>query len=394
MSCGCFICQAISTLTIHRLERKLNFPRNLAVGDKSFAQKATILTEDYEELCIAQYQSHFAQRRSGSLPTTDETIYIQDQAQAALQQAGQSSQDIRTRVSNNKLLDEIEYHSNKEPDSGTSDAVLVIPCSGATTEIIECIHGGEERNKFLQTFILVHGKPDKRVVTPIPPSYHHGTRADSADQLTACSVESESQKQKGRKGWLQSLYLVHPECRKATDKPSEDKSFPQASGQDLLLPVMLTEYKKKDTSTIGKAMNQMKTYLVSALRFLDALSITEQPVFGLIVNGRLGAVTMAWQKNEVRPLLFRLLPKAHEKIRKFTLWSVMYGTTISPTPCRHSNSCLCCFAWPGMGWSFTRVLSRRRAKPITKASSFHGGLNQRRLKMVSCAMERRNFATG
>ncbi|KAG2358641.1 hypothetical protein BDR07DRAFT_1294366 [Suillus spraguei] len=46
-------------------------------------------------------------------------------------------------------------------------------------------------------------------------------------------------------------------------------------------------------------MNQTKTYLVSAVTFLSEVGITDQPVFGLVVNGTLGAVTMAWMTNRV-----------------------------------------------------------------------------------------------
>ncbi|KAG2125821.1 uncharacterized protein EDB93DRAFT_1097582 [Suillus bovinus] len=46
-------------------------------------------------------------------------------------------------------------------------------------------------------------------------------------------------------------------------------------------------------------MNQTKTYLVSAVTFLSEFSITDQPVFGLVVNGALGAITMAWKTNNV-----------------------------------------------------------------------------------------------
>ncbi|KAG2351287.1 hypothetical protein BDR07DRAFT_1247983, partial [Suillus spraguei] len=40
-------------------------------------------------------------------------------------------------------------------------------------------------------------------------------------------------------------------------------------------------------------------YLVSAVTFLSEVGITDQPVFGLVVNGTLGAVTMAWMANKV-----------------------------------------------------------------------------------------------
>lgn len=50
--------------------------------------------------------------------------------------------------------------------------------------------------------------------------------------------------------------------------------------QDLLPPVPLAQYKKRDHSTISTAMNQTRTYLVSAVIILSELGITDQPVFG------------------------------------------------------------------------------------------------------------------
>ncbi|KAG2353151.1 hypothetical protein BDR07DRAFT_1310575 [Suillus spraguei] len=42
----------------------------------------------------------------------------------------------------------------------------------------------------------------------------------------------------------------------------------------------------------------MKTSLVSSVTFLSKLGIVDKPVFGLIVNVTLGAVTMAWMTNK------------------------------------------------------------------------------------------------
>jgi hypothetical protein len=171
--------------------------------------------------------------------------------------------------------------------------------------MLECTKGGKAaQDKFLKSFILVHGKPDKQDATPlIKERYPHSARSDPASQLRppTTSHTSERQQKKVQRAMLQNVYLVHPDRTQETNGPSEEIPLPEAGGQDLLLPVLLSEYKKKDESTITKAMNQMRTYLISALQFLDALGIPEQPVFGLVVNGSLGAVTMAWQRNGVHP---------------------------------------------------------------------------------------------
>ncbi|KAG1890603.1 uncharacterized protein F5891DRAFT_964625, partial [Suillus fuscotomentosus] len=38
-------------------------------------------------------------------------------------------------------------------------------------------------------------------------------------------------------------------------------------------------------------------YLLSAVTFLSELGITDQPVFGLIADDALGAITMVWKTN-------------------------------------------------------------------------------------------------
>ncbi|KAF9236662.1 hypothetical protein BU15DRAFT_49781 [Melanogaster broomeanus] len=79
--------------------------------------------------------------------------------------------------------------------------------------------------------------------------------------------------------------------------PSEDET-PGAFNQDLLLPLLVAEYKRKDDANVFKAMNQCRVYLVSALSFLKALGVDDQPVFGLVVSGARGALVMAWQDDE------------------------------------------------------------------------------------------------
>jgi hypothetical protein len=94
--------------------------------------------------------------------------------------------------------------------------------------------------------------------------------------------------------------LCDPDGKPATRWQEKD-TMPSknASTDDLLLPVLLAEYKKRDATAISTAMDQMRMYQVSAVTFLSILGITDQPIFGLVVNGTLGAITMAWKTNDV-----------------------------------------------------------------------------------------------
>jgi len=275
----------------------LNFARNLAVDDASFAENAVDLTRAYETFCIDQLYS---------LPATEQDLAIDQQAAAARDQAIQFSDDIRRRFREKTLVEGIVKHSRVEPVKGICDAILVIPCSGATTEILQHNPGSTERDNFLETFMLIRGtNSDKAYTTVAKGETSHKIeelvdRSRKPPSTRAPPSHASKSKQKATsQQLLQNVFLVHPDDTQAASGCLEQVCLPQPSRKDLLLPVLVSEYKKRDELTIAKAMNQMRTYLVSSLRFLAALGLTEEPVFGLIVNGTRGAVTMAWQKNEV-----------------------------------------------------------------------------------------------
>jgi hypothetical protein len=162
--------------------------------------------------------------------------------------------------------------------------------------------GRKAQVDFLNTFILIDSKP------------HEQTPGDSQPHAPSSRV-LDCQQKKEPKALLQNMDIVHPHRSQVTNMPNSSEEDADASERDLLLPVLLSQYKKKD-DTIEKSMNRMRISLVSALRFLAALSITEQPVFGLVVNGRLGAVIMAWQKSEACTLSVHTVSESSQGIQK------------------------------------------------------------------------------
>ncbi|KAG2361293.1 hypothetical protein BDR07DRAFT_1359144 [Suillus spraguei] len=282
------------------LERQLNLACNLAVDDASFASRANKATREYQNLCLEQEQCS---------PLTRETSGSWEQAAAARDQANQSSDDIKRRLSMGKFAEVIADHSSKEPVTGKCDAILVIPCSGVATAMLQRISSIEEKDKFLKFFMLVQGpKPDKldtsmgetphQIETPV--GHRRNTISGTSLQVPSSSRVPESGKPDRKQ--LHNPFLHHPDRNQVTQTQeailSKDAPCDEPSQQNLLLPVLLAEYKKKDESAISTSMNQMKTYLVSAVTFLSKLGIVDKPVFGLIVNGTLGAVTMAWMTNK------------------------------------------------------------------------------------------------
>ncbi|KAG1814311.1 uncharacterized protein BJ212DRAFT_1588349 [Suillus subaureus] len=254
------------------LERHLNFARNLAADDPSFATRTIEVALEYQNLCLEQHRC---------VRLTAETSSNWTQTAAARDQAIQFSDDIERRDMKRNFGKVIAYHSSKDPIAGKCDAILVIPCSSVATAIPGHISGIDKQEKLLKSFMLVQGP--------------------KLEKLDASTGEASYQIEKTDRAQLHNPFLYHPDGNRATQKKatilSQDTSYDEPSGQDLLLPVLLAEYKKRDESAISTAMNQMKTYLVSAVTFLSEFGITDQPVFGLVVNGALGAITMAWKRN-------------------------------------------------------------------------------------------------
>ncbi|KAG1860404.1 hypothetical protein F4604DRAFT_1957815 [Suillus subluteus] len=281
------------------LERQLNFARNLAADDSSFATRAVKVALEYRNLCLEQDEC---------VPLTTETIGSWNQAMAARDQAMQFYDDIKRRTLNGNSVEVIACHSSEDPITGQCDAILVIPCSGVANAMLRRISNIDEQEKLMKSFILVQGpKPEKLGASTGETSYQiaktvgHSRRTTSGKSLQVPSSSRVSESRKIDRNQLHNPFLYHPDGNQATQKqetiPSKGTSCDEPSGQDLLLPVLLAEYKKRDESTISTAMNQMKTYLVSAVTFLSEFGITDQPVFGLVVNGPLGAITMAWKRN-------------------------------------------------------------------------------------------------
>ncbi|KAG1855961.1 hypothetical protein F4604DRAFT_1932104 [Suillus subluteus] len=281
------------------LERQLNLVRNLVVDDPSFATRAIDVAGEYTMLCLEQ---HLCVRRTAEISGSWK------QTAAARDQANQFSDDIEGRDTKGKFAEVIADHSSKDPITGQCDAILVIPCSGVANAMLRRISNIDEQEKLQKSFMLVQGpKPEKLDASMEEASYQiektvgHSQKTTPGKSLQVPSSSRVSESIKPDRAQLHNLFLYHPDGNQATQKkettPSQDTSCDEPIGQDLLLPVLLAEYKKRDESAISTAMNQMKTYLVSAVTFLSEFGITDQPVFGLVVNGALGAITMAWKRN-------------------------------------------------------------------------------------------------
>jgi hypothetical protein len=274
--------------------------RNLAVNDSSFATKVVDAASEYHVLCTDQHTRLIC-----------DSIDLR-QSQAAFNEAHRLLTEVGKRAKKDDFAAKIEAHSSKDPVTGICDAILVTPCSGGATAILQGTSSSDEHEELPKSFMLVQGPmPEKldasegktshqikKAVTRRPKSKSNKSLVVPAHAPDASGIRKADQR------LLQNPFLYYSDGNPATQTketmPSKNTSSDEPTrGTDILLPLLIAEYKKKDTSGISTATNQMRIYQVSAVTFLSALGITDQPVFGLVVNGTLGAVTMAWKTKDV-----------------------------------------------------------------------------------------------
>ncbi|KAG2129702.1 uncharacterized protein EDB93DRAFT_1234381 [Suillus bovinus] len=284
------------------LERQSNLTRNLVADDPSFETRAIDVINRYQEFCLEQdWRARTAAEASGSWR---QTAAVRDQANKFLDDFMERNE----RKGFATFAETIAHHSSKDPATGKCDTVLVIPCSNVATAMLKRISSIDEQETLLKSFMLVQGPKPGTLDTSTGETLHQieksGSRKTTSNKsLQVPSSSRVSESNKIDRAQLHNPFLHHPDRNQTTQRQeailSNDAFCDEPSGQDLLLPVLLVEYKKRDESAISTAMNQTKTYLVSAVTFLSEFSITDQPVFGLVVNGALGAITMAWKTNNV-----------------------------------------------------------------------------------------------
>ncbi|KAG1836825.1 hypothetical protein DFJ58DRAFT_817505 [Suillus subalutaceus] len=267
------------------LERQLNFARNLRCRD-SFPSRH----EPSRSLSNTR-TSVLEQHRCVRL--TAETSGSWAQTAAARDQAFQFSDDIDRRDMNRNAAEVIACHSSQDPLTGQCDASSSFHVPGFATVMLQHISNIGEQEKLLEYFMLVQGpKPEKLDASTEEASYQiektvgHSQKTTPSQSLQVPSSSRVSESRKIDRKQLHNPFLYHPDGHQATQK-EENNTFQSVVGR---------------VQEEGRVHNfdgheQMKSYLVSAVTFLSKFGIIDQPVFGLVVNGALGAITMAWKRN-------------------------------------------------------------------------------------------------
>ncbi|KIK36324.1 hypothetical protein CY34DRAFT_527904 [Suillus luteus UH-Slu-Lm8-n1] len=275
------------------LERQLNLARNMSADDSSCAT-STMAILKYHSLCIGQFMSIAASPDSGNVK----------EAEVAYKQANAF---YSYRCDANMGQSNARTHSYKDPVTAKCDAILIVPFSGGATAMLQGISSSKEQEDLLKPFLLIQDpKPEEldastgETSRQIEKTVGHSRKTKSNKSLQVPNNDSaHAQESRKYEYDLKGHFLTSYPDGKPTTQKNDTKPSKNTSGTDIQIPVLVAEYKKTSTSGISTAMNQMRIYQVSAVTFLSALGITGQPVFGLVANGTLGGITMAWKSDDV-----------------------------------------------------------------------------------------------
>ncbi|KAH7923387.1 hypothetical protein BV22DRAFT_1093049 [Leucogyrophana mollusca] len=297
------------------LERTLNCPRNPAVDDfPGFSEGQMDLMTEYMVHCNAAYAA--AAREFKRNTTLWEAM---NQASFASSQAHLFHVNVTNRSADSKALHlSVQHHSLKEPVTGRCDAILVAPCQNLASLIRSSLPSRVKKVKFLHRFALVRhpGFEEELEETDEDPEPH---QSPGTDRPTFVKIKSQylqppskplefegklAGSEELRENYLENSFSVNPSPLVSSPTPKQAQGGrmgrrPQGKhDQDLLLPVLVAEYKKKSASTVFQSMNQTRIYCVSSLKFLEAIGITNQPIFGLVVSGTKGVLWLAWSNGQ------------------------------------------------------------------------------------------------
>jgi hypothetical protein len=285
-----------------RLERALNFSRN----DTADIDDANALAISLKNFSLS-YSKHCNDAQSS---TDILDLDVWRPSVAALVQAADFRFEIEKLTSDpvnmSKLL---KSRASEEPDKGTCDAILVIPIPNPLREGKDA--GTAKTAKFLEEFAFMRLSDDKsdsfvKVKEPQADVPSRSSSLLSPQTSTKSSSRMEEFTKQERKQLLDNP-LCAARSESSFSSPFTISDLSVIDPTALFLPELIAEHKKRDEDET-KALNQERTYIVSAVRFLATIGIKGHPIFGLVTSGRIGGVIMAWHSSsEDVCALFRLV---------------------------------------------------------------------------------------
>ena len=271
-----------------RLERVLNFSRN----DAADIDDANALAVSLKNFSL-NYITHCTEAQLAAL-ILDSDVWRQSVA-ASVQAADFRSEIEKLTSDPVNMSKRLKSRASEEPDKGTCDAILVIPIPNPLRESKDA--GAAKAAKFLEEFAFTQLSDDKsdsivrgketQVDVPSRPSSL--LPPQTSTKLSSPMEEFTKQERK--------QLLDNPLCAARSESsfspPFTISDLSVIDSTALFLPELIAEHKKRDEDET-KALNQERTYIVSAVRFLATIGIKGHPIFGLITSGKIGGVIMAW----------------------------------------------------------------------------------------------------
>ncbi|KAJ7195480.1 hypothetical protein GGX14DRAFT_676693 [Mycena pura] len=194
------------------------------------------------------------------------------------------------------LEDLVRTRSSDEPKEGTCDAILFMsfPNRSNLHQNVEIIkHAYTEKSS---SPALSSPPPAGKMFIAKPPNLDRHSRTTKFFTKPEATAEFSSQSSPAKLSRLQDPFAV------SSPEPAvlqESQAFTEilSSEGHLLLPHSTAEYNKhKDWQ--GKALNRGCFQLVSMVSYYSALDIADYPFYGLVTNGNVGAVLMAWKSTK------------------------------------------------------------------------------------------------
>lgn len=262
--------------------------------DKLLTDISTIAT-NWDKQCIEQHAL------SRQIPPEEGSQGLRELLRAARDQAGGLSDALVSLVKSSR---QVQSLASREPASGVCDALLFTHPSFTDKKL------SAEDKKRLEAFQFAVITPQSPRSTAAQASAPLGSPAEGP-HADDDGPERELTPKEREKLFNYPFSYTRPQdqvTQVSRTSPEEFRARPPCIlPTEIVLPSMIIKDKAPGQDKM-KSVNQMRMYLVSAVKFLAALGIFDYAVYGLVTNGKKGNVMMAWMVKDKEKDLEVLCP--------------------------------------------------------------------------------------
>ncbi|KAH9941907.1 hypothetical protein B0H21DRAFT_542786 [Amylocystis lapponica] len=192
-----------------------------------------------------------------------------------------------SKESSNPIMDDIWQRHSTYPQIARCDAVVAVAMPGFLHDV-QRVLGEHDGAAFARDFAFIRN--------PISDHLDERFEPDHASEMNGVPGTEPCARGRGM-GPLRPCELVHALARLDGENlaGAHDNTAVTQNARidsDILLPVLLVEHRKGTAARY--TANWHRLYSCSAVRFLQAVGITDFPVFSLITRGSVGLLFMTW----------------------------------------------------------------------------------------------------